>query len=153
MSDNLTPMMKQYRDAKAELPADCILLFRMGDFYELFFEDAVRAAPLLDVVLTKRAGIPMCGVPYHALDTYLPRLLETGVKAAIAEQMEDPRFAKGLVKRQVTRVITPGTVLDGTVLSPRKNNYLAAISAGKKSYGLASLDISTGEFRTTEIAK
>ena len=153
MSDNLTPMMKQYRDAKAELPADCILLFRMGDFYELFFEDAVRAAPLLDVVLTKRAGIPMCGVPYHALDTYLPRLLETGVKAAIAEQMEDPRFAKGLVKRQVTRVITPGTVLDGTVLSPRKNNYLAAISAGKKSYGLASLDISTGEFRTTEISE
>ncbi|HCE44746.1 MAG TPA: DNA mismatch repair protein MutS [Lentisphaeria bacterium] len=153
MNDNLTPMMRQYREMKAELPKDVILLFRLGDFYEMFFEDAKFAAPILDVTLTKRADVPMCGMPYHAIENYLPRLLEAGVKVAIAEQMEDPRFAKGIVKRKITRVITPGTVTDSCILSPDKNNFLAALSFIKGTYGLASLDISTGDFRTTEFSK
>ncbi len=146
-------MMRQYMDAKSELPHDCILLFRMGDFYEVFFDDAVRAAPLLEIALTKRAGVPMCGVPYHALDTYLPRILDSGVKVAIAEQMEDPKLAKGIVKRAITRVITPGTIVDSSVLSPKKNNFLASLCVEDGKFGLASLDISTGEFRTTELDK
>ncbi|OGV54393.1 MAG: DNA mismatch repair protein MutS [Lentisphaerae bacterium GWF2_50_93] len=146
-------MMRQYREMKAELPKDVILLFRLGDFYEMFFEDAKFAAPILDVTLTKRADVPMCGMPYHAIENYLPRLLEAGVKVAIAEQMEDPRFAKGIVKRKITRVITPGTVTDSCILSPDKNNFLAALSFIKGTYGLASLDISTGDFRTTEFSK
>ncbi|MFZ2656091.1 MAG: DNA mismatch repair protein MutS, partial [Victivallales bacterium] len=153
MNDNLTPMMRQYRDMKAELPKDVVLLFRLGDFYEMFFEDAKFAAPILDVTLTKRADVPMCGLPYHAIENYLPRLLEAGIKVAIAEQMEDPRFAKGIVKRKITRVITPGTVTDACILSPEKNNFLAALSFIKGTYGLASLDISTGDFRTTEFSK
>jgi len=153
MNDNLTPMMRQYREMKGELPKDVILLFRLGDFYEMFFEDAKFAAPILDVVLTKRTEIPMCGIPYHAVENYLPLLLKAGLKVAIAEQMEDPRFAKGIVKRKITRVITPGTVTDSCILSPGKNNFLAALSFDKGIYGLASLDISTGDFRTTEFEK
>ena len=145
-------MMKQYRLVKAEIPGDAILLFRLGDFYEMFFEDASRAAPLLDIALTKRAGVPMCGVPFHALDNYLPRLLDAGVKVAIAEQIEDPKLARGIVKRAVTRVITPGTVLDSSVLMPGKNNFLAAACQDKKNWGLACLDISTGDFRLTELS-
>ncbi|MEI6422373.1 MAG: DNA mismatch repair protein MutS, partial [Lentisphaerota bacterium] len=136
---------------KDGLPKDVILLFRLGDFYELFFEDAKFAAPILDVTLTKRAGTPMCGIPYHALENYMPRLLEAGIKVAIAEQIEDPRLAKGIVKRKVTRVITPGTVTDSCILTPERNNYLAALSLNKGVYGLASIDISTGDFRTTEV--
>ncbi|NOY80693.1 MAG: DNA mismatch repair protein MutS [Kiritimatiellaeota bacterium] len=149
----LTPAMRQYMQAKKETPADAILLFRMGDFYELFFDDAKRAAPLMDVVLTQRAGVPMCGVPYHALETYVARLLEGGVKVAIAEQVEDPKLAKGLVKRAVTRVITPGTVLDGQGLNAGRNNFLAAVSVGARGrFGMAMLDVTTGEFRVTELA-
>jgi DNA mismatch repair protein MutS len=151
MNDNLTPMMRQYREMKDGLPKDVILLFRLGDFYELFFEDAKFAAPILDVTLTKRAGTPMCGIPYHALENYMPRLLEAGIKVAIAEQIEDPRLAKGIVKRKITRVITPGTVTDSCILKPERNNYLAALSFSKGVYGLASVDISTGDFRTTEV--
>jgi DNA mismatch repair protein MutS len=151
MNENLTPMMRQYREMKDGLPKDVILLFRLGDFYELFFEDAKFAAPILDVTLTKRAGTPMCGIPYHALENYMPRLLEAGIKVAIAEQIEDPRLAKGIVKRKVTRVITPGTVTDSCILTPERNNYLAALSLNKGVYGLASIDISTGDFRTTEV--
>ena len=143
--------MRQYREMKDGLPKDVILLFRLGDFYELFFEDAKFAAPILDVTLTKRAGTPMCGIPYHALENYMPRLLEAGIKVAIAEQIEDPRLAKGIVKRKVTRVITPGTVTDSCILTPERNNYLAALSLNKGVYGLASIDISTGDFRTTEV--
>ncbi len=153
IDNKITPMMRQYLTAKGEIPKDCILLFRLGDFYEIFFDDAVKAAPLLEVVLTKRAGVPMCGVPYHALDTYLPRLLEAGVKVAVAEQMEDPKLAKGIVKRAVTRIITPGTIIEGAVLAPNRNNFLASLSFINGIFGLASLDISTGEFRTTEIEK
>ncbi|MDD5729209.1 MAG: DNA mismatch repair protein MutS [Victivallales bacterium] len=151
MSDlKLTTMMKQYRQSKNDIPKDAILLFRMGDFYEMFFDDADRASSILNITLTKRAGVPMAGFPYHSLDKHLPALLKSGVKVAIAEQMEDPKFAKGLVKRLITRIITPGTVIDGAALLPDKNNFLTAITGGNKKLGLASLDISTGEFKITE---
>ena len=147
--DKLTPMMRQYREAKAQIPPDAILLFRLGDFYEMFFEDAEKASAIMELVLTKRAGVPMCGFPYHALDSQLPRLLAANVKVAIAEQMEDPRFATGIVKREITRIITPGTVVDSSALDPSVNNFLCALVCGKNgdAWSLAELDISTGEFR------
>ena len=152
MSDiTLTPMMKQYRAAQKEIPPDAILLFRLGDFYEMFFEDAEKASRLLDITLTKRQGYPMAGFPWHALDSHLPKLIAAGVKVAIAEQMEDPKVAQGIVKRQITRIITPGTVTDASALKPEVNNFLAALAIGKERFGLASLDISTGEFRVTEL--
>ena len=129
---NMTPMMKQYLQVKSEVPDGAILLFRLGDFYEMFFDDAVRAAPILDVVLTRRAGYPMCGVPYHAVESYLPKLLDAGVKVAIAEQMEDPKLAKGIVQRAITRVITPGAILDSTFLKPENNNFLCSVCSGPK---------------------
>ncbi len=142
--------MKQYREAKAEIPEDTLLLFRLGDFYEMFFEDAERGSKAMELTLTRRAGVLMCGFPYHALDAQLPKLLSQNIKVAIAEQMEDPRFATGIVKRQITRVITPGTVMDNTVLNPLRNNFLAALAVDKKGkWALALLDISTGDFRVT----
>ena len=148
----LTPMMQQYRQAKAELPADVLLLFRLGDFYEMFFDDAVRGSKLLDIVLTRRQGVPMAGIPFHALQNYLPRLLEAGLKVAVAEQMEDPRFAKGLVKREITQVITPGTVLDSALLTAGRSNFLVSVCRGKKgAFGVASLELSTAAFRLTQI--
>ncbi|MBR2356637.1 MAG: DNA mismatch repair protein MutS [Lentisphaeria bacterium] len=146
----LTPMMQQYRAAKSEIPADAILLFRLGDFYEMFFEDAVKASAIMELTLTKRQGYPMCGFPWHALDAQLPRLLNAGVKVAIAEQLEDPKLAKGIVKRAITRIITPGTVIDSSVLKPQMSNFLAALNWEKKRCALAALDISTGEFNVTE---
>jgi len=148
----LTPMMKQYMDVKAGIPEDAVLLFRMGDFYEMFFKDAETTSRILDITLTKRGGVPMSGVPYHALETYLPRLLEAGVKVAIAEQVEDPKEAKGIVRREVARIITPGTVMDSTVLSPKQNNFLISLAYSKGNYGLGCLDISTGDLRVTELA-
>lgn len=150
MEENLTPMMRQYREAKAAIPPDAVLLFRLGDFYEEFFEDAERVSSVLELTLTKRQGVPMCGFPYHALENYLPRLVAAGVKVAIAEQMEDPKLAQGIVKRQVTRIITPGTIIDNALLNPTCNNYLTALVSGRDRSALASLDISTGEFRVTE---
>ena len=154
MSDdkNLTPMMKQYLQVKAEAPKDAVLLFRMGDFYEMFFNDAKIASPVLEIALTARAGSPMCGIPFHALDVYLPKLLEAGLKVAIAEQQEDPALAKGIVKRGITRVITPGSVIDGPLLKPGDNNFLCAFlcAPAKKIYALAWLDISTGEFNAAQ---
>ena len=149
-TSGLTPAMRQYMQAKQELSEDTILLFRMGDFYELFFEDARTAAPLMDIVLTARAGVPMCGVPYHAVRTYISRILAGGLKVAIAEQIEDPKLAKGLVKRDITQIITPGTLLDDTLLSAAKSNFLLALCPGKERYGLALLDLSTGDFRLSE---
>lgn len=147
MSDNLTPMMRQYREAKAAIPADAVLLFRLGDFYEEFFEDAERVSKTLELVLTRRQGVPMCGFPYHALESYLPRLVAAGLKVAIAEQMEDPRLAKGIVKRQVTRIITPGTITDQGMLDSGCNNFLVAVNGDQKgTLALAALDVSTGEF-------
>ena len=149
---NLTPMMKQYLQVKADAPKDAILLFRLGDFYEMFYDDAHRASPILEIALTKRAGYPMCGIPYHAIDNYLPKLLDAGMKVAIAEQTEDPALAKGIVKRSITRVITPGTVIDSSVLNPRKNNFLCALTCSKDSYGFAWLDISTADFKAAELS-
>ena len=152
MSDiKLTPMMKQYQQSKNEIPDDAILLFRMGDFYEMFFEDASKASAIMNITLTKRGGVPMAGFPYHSLEKHLPVLLKAGVKVAIAEQMEDPKLAKGLVKRQITRIITPGTVIDAAALMPDKNNFLVSVVSVKNKTGLASLDISTGEFKVTEL--
>ena len=128
-----TPMMQQYRDAK-ELAGDALLLFRMGDFYELFFEDAKTAARVLGLTLTSRDKgenpIPMAGFPYHQLDSYLGKLIAAGYRAAVCEQVEDPKLAKGLVRREVTRVVSPGTLTDDALLDPRESNYLAAVVSG-----------------------
>ena len=146
----LTPAMRQYMEAKKGLPEKTILLFRMGDFYELFFDDAKTAAPVMEVILTARAGVPMCGVPYHALKSYVTKLLEGGYKVAIAEQLEDPKLAKGLVKRDVTQIITPGTCMEDTMLHSGQSNFLISMAQNKELYGLAVMDLSTGDFRVTE---
>lgn len=153
---NLTPAMKQYVEIKRKYP-DCILLYRMGDFYELFFEDAQIAAPVLEITLTSRNkekedSVPLCGFPYHAAAGYIARLVEKGFKVAICEQVEDPKLAKGIVKREVIRVITPGLVVDEENLDAGENNYLACVFADKNNYGLAFLDISTGEFQVSEFS-
>lgn len=155
MSDASTPLMRQYNSIKQQVPG-MLLLFRLGDFYELFFEDAVTAARELEITLTSRnkekgAAIPMCGVPYHAAEGYIARLIQKGHRVAICDQMEDPRFAKKLVKREITRVVTPGTVMDAALIRPRENNYLAAVARAGSRTGLAHVDISTGEFRVTEL--
>lgn len=151
----LTPMMKQYLEIK-ENYKDCILFFRLGDFYEMFFDDAIVASREMEVTLTgKNCGeperAPMCGVPYHAADTYIARLVEKGYKVAICEQMEDPATAKGIVQREVIRIITPGTVLSPTMLSENENNYLASVFMAPEGAGLAYCDISTGELYATVI--
>lgn len=148
-----TPMVAQYKRIKAQ-HQDKILFFRLGDFYEMFFEDAEIAARELEITLTGRdAGkgkrMPMCGVPYHAADTYIARLLEKGYKVAICEQVEDPRTSTGLVKREVTRIVTPGTFLDPQVMEAKKNNYLAAVAQYGTSLGLAYIDAGTGDFKVT----
>lgn len=155
----VTPMMRQYQEVKAEYP-DCLLFFRLGDFYELFFEDAKIAAQALNIVLTARDGgqgekVPMCGVPYHSVDNYLSRLIEQGHKVAICEQLEDPKTAKGIVKRGVIRVVTPGTVIEENMLNEKQHNYLAACwkdvrRSGSPGFGLAYVDISSGEFSATQ---
>jgi DNA mismatch repair protein MutS len=143
-----TPMMKQYQEAKRACP-EALLLFRMGDFYELFHDDAKTAARVLNLALTSRDkgenGTPMAGFPHHQLESYLGRLIAAGFRAAVCEQVEDPKLAKGLVKREVTRVVTPGTITDDALLDPRASNYLAAVSPGDP-VGLAWVEISTGRF-------
>jgi DNA mismatch repair protein MutS len=151
---NLTPAMKQYVEIKEKYP-DCILFYRMGDFYEMFFEDALTAAPLLEITLTSRNkgkedSVPLCGFPYHAASSYIAKLVEKGFKVAICEQVEDPKKAKGIVKREVIRVITPGLVLDEENLAAGENNYLSCICLQKDILGLAFLDITTGEFQISE---
>ncbi|PIY60453.1 DNA mismatch repair protein MutS, partial [Candidatus Woesearchaeota archaeon CG_4_10_14_0_8_um_filter_47_5] len=182
MARRLTPAMQQFMDIKKEHP-DCILFFRMGDFYETFFEDARVASKELEITLTKRGrtpadkDIPLAGIPYHALDSYLYKLTRKGYKVAIVEQLEDPKFAKGVVKRGLIRIVTPGTVLESKELDTRKNNFVMAIAplgqeepgaggiekrragtgdtrtelTGAESYGIAFSDISTGEFLTTSV--
>ena len=145
----LTPMMAQYRRIKAELPKDALLLFRLGDFYELFFEDAQIGAQLLNVALTRRGVIPMCGIPYHAANGYIARLLKAGRKVAICDQMEDARPGQ-LVKREVTQILSPGTHFDERMLVADRNNFLAAVCAFGKSLGLALVDLTTGNFKSTE---
>ena len=135
-------MMRQYLALKREIPQGAILMFRLGDFYEMFGEDALAASPILGATLTQRNGSPMCGVPYHALNSYLAKLIRAGKTAALCDQVEDPKFAKGLVRREITRIVTPGTVTEDGLLDETANNYVAAVSG----LGLALLDLSTGEF-------
>ena len=154
---SVTPMMQQYLDTKAEYK-DCILFFRLGDFYEMFFDDARTASRELELTLTgKDCGLseraPMCGVPYHAVDTYVEKLIERGYKVAICEQMEDPALAKGLVKRAVTRIITPGTVIEPAMLDEKANNFLLSVCFVADRAGLAFADVSTGEFYVHEITQ
>ena len=149
-----TPMMRQYREAKAAHP-EAILFFRMGDFYEMFGDDAVLASRELDITLTARSAgeegkVPMCGVPYHAVENYIARLIDKGYRVAICEQMEDPKTVKGLVKRDIIRIISPGTVVENSLLPEGNHNYLAALFSRKGDWGFCYTDISTGEFKATE---
>ncbi|WP_027398585.1 DNA mismatch repair protein MutS [Anaerovorax odorimutans] len=151
----LTPMMQQYMQIK-EKHQDCILFFRLGDFYEMFFEDAITASKEMEVTLTgKNCGLeekaPMCGVPHHSADTYIAKLVNKGYKVAICEQVEDPALAKGIVKREVIQIITPGTVVSQTMLNEKENNYLASVYIDEKGAGIAFCDVSTGELNTTEL--
>ena len=150
----LTPAMRQYLEIKEKYP-DCIIFCRMGDFYEIFFEDAVTAAKVLEITLTSRNkgkedSVPLCGVPYHSAAPYISRLVEKGFKVAVCEQVEDPREAKGIVKREVVKIVTPGLQTDPANLPAKENHFLAGISLRDKVHGLAFLDLSTGEFRVTE---
>ena len=151
----LTPMMKQFFDLKAKHP-DALMLFRCGDFYETYAEDAVAAAKILGITLTKRNNggnredTEMAGFPHHALDTYLPKLIRAGRRVAICDQLEDPKLTKTLVKRGITELVTPGVAMGDNVLNYKENNFLAAIHFGKTACGVAFLDISTGEFLTGE---
>ncbi len=149
---NLTPGMKQYHEAKTAHP-DCLIMLRMGDFYEMFYEDAATASRELEITLTSRGKgekkAPLAGIPFHALETYLGRLVKKGYKVAIIEQLEDPKKAKGLVKRGLIRIVTPGTVIESTILDEKENNYLAALTVSGNLFALAWCDVSTGEFSAT----
>src|ERR1700733_5912330 len=147
----MTPMMQQYQDAKERHPG-MLLLFRMGDFYELFNEDAETAARVLGLTLTSRdKTVPMAGFPHHQLDQYLQKLLHLGYRAAVCDQVEDPAAAKGLVKREVTRVVTPGTVTEDDLLDPRTSNHLVALAPEGPAIGLAWAELSTGQFFAAEV--
>src|SRR5438034_4009411 len=148
----LTPMLEQYFEIKRQVP-DAILFYRLGDFYEMFFEDAERAAPLLDLVLTARHKggeneAPMCGVPYHAADAYIAKLIKQGFRVALCEQVEDPAAAKGLVKREIVRVFTPGTATESAIVE-RETCYLLSLVPNGERLGAAYLDVSTGDFFVT----
>jgi len=151
----LTPMMQQYMETKAQYK-DCILFYRLGDFYEMFFEDALTVTKELEITLTgKNCGLeeraPMCGVPYHSVEGYLNRLVQKGYKVAICEQVEDPKLAKGIVKREVVRIVTPGTNLNTQALDASKNNYIMCIVYIDDQYGLAVADVTTGDYFVTEL--
>jgi len=146
----LTPMMTQYRRIKGELPKDALLLFRLGDFYEMFFEDAQTGAQILNLALTARNGVPMCGLPHHASNAYIGRLLKAGRKVAICDQLEEARPGK-LVKREVTQILSPGTHFDERMLVAERNNFLAAVCPRGRTFGLALVDLTTGDFPTTEV--
>ena len=155
LSDH-TPMMQQYLKLKAQHP-DILLFYRMGDFYELFYDDAKRASQLLDISLTKRGAsagepIPMAGIPHHAVENYLAKLVNQGESVAICEQIGDPATTKGPVERKVVRIVTPGTISDEALLQERQDNLLAAIWQDSKGFGYATLDISSGRFRLSEPA-
>ena len=156
VQSQLSPMMQHYMETKKQYP-DCVLFYRLGDFYEMFFDDALTVSKELEITLTgKECGLPerapMCGVPFHAVDSYLNRLVQKGYKVAIAEQMEDPKQAKGLVKREVIRVVTPGTITSAQALDETKNNYLMVIVCTDGGYGVSTADISTGDFLVTEVS-
>src|SRR5258706_14808287 len=144
-------MMRQYRDVKRRFP-DYLLLFRLGDFYEMFFEDAEAGARLLQITLTSRQNMPMAGIPHHAADGYIARLVKAGRKIAVCEQMEAPAKGKKLLRRDVVRVITPGTITDTAYLTGGVNNFLLAMTRGREGTGIALVDVSTGEFWAGEDA-
>ena len=151
----LSPMMQQYMRLKEQNP-DTLLFFRVGDFYEMFFDDAITTSRELELTLTgKECGLseraPMCGVPHHAIDTYVSRLVEKGYRVAIGEQMQDPALAKGLVERDIIRIITPGTLTDASVIGERRNNFLCAVCVQGKRVGLSWCDVSTGEFYAQQL--
>src|SRR5205085_1917529 len=150
MTDPLTPMMQQYGRLRGSVPADVLLLFRLGDFYELFFEDAREAASLLNVALTKRNGVPMCGVPYHAAQNYIAKLIKAGKRVAICDQTSEPQPGK-IVTRDITQIISAGTVSEFDLLEPKRANYLAAIYEHEGAFGLAYADLTTGEFRLLQV--
>jgi len=152
---NITPMIKQYLEVKGKYP-DAILFYRMGDFYEMFFEDAKLASQILDITLTSRDknkedSVPLCGIPYHAASSYIQKLVDRGYKVAICEQMEDASQAKGLVRREVIRIVSPGMVLEDELLQPKANNFLMALVPGEAPFGMAFLDASTGDFLAAEV--
>lgn len=149
-----TPMMRQYLEIKSQYP-DAILFFRLGDFYEMFLDDAVTASKVLDITLTARNKgaadeIPLCGIPYHSAQPYIAKLVEQGHKVAVCEQVEDPKEVKGIVRREVVRIVTPGVVMENDLLTPDENNYLLVVSRSNSGFGVSTLDISTGEFRVTQ---
>src|SRR5438045_5193793 len=150
MADALTPMMQQYRRVVGGIPADTLLLFRLGDFYELFFEDAKEASVLLNVALTKRNGVPMCGVPYHAAQTYIAKLIKAGRRVAICDQTSEPQPGK-IVSRDITQIISAGTVSELNLLDAKRANYLGAVYTDEGRFGFAYTDLTTGEFRLTEL--
>ncbi len=150
MIEKDTPMMKQFKKIKEKHP-DAFLFFRCGDFYEMFGSDAVEASSILDITLTKRGDIPMCGVPYHAVDVYIAKMIKSGNKIAICEQLEDPKLVKGIVKRDVTQVITPGTLIEENILSNKSNNFLFALNIKGLYIEISYLDLSTGDFEVNEI--
>ena len=155
MAEELSPMMQNYLQTKEQYK-DCILFYRLGDFYEMFFDDAILASRELEITLTGRAcgmteKAPMCGVPFHAAEIYISRLIAKGHKVAICEQLEDPKTAKGIVKRDVIRVVTPGTVIESNMLDEKKNNYIMSIYKSGLYYGIAICDISTGDFHASQI--
>src|SRR5216110_2492489 len=149
MQDALTPMMQQYRRLRSSIPGDTLLLFRLGDFYELFFEDAKEASALLNVALTKRNEVPMCGVPYHAAQSYIAKLIKAGRRVAICDQTGEPQPGK-IVSRDITQIISAGTVSEFDLLEAKRANYLGAIYADGAVYGFAYADLSTGELRLTQ---
>ena len=153
--EKVSPMMQHYLQTKAEYK-DCILFYRLGDFYELFFDDAKVASKELELTLTGKAcGLeeraPMCGVPFHAVDSYLTKLVSRGYKVAICEQTEDPKLAKGIVKRDVTRIVTPGTNLNMQSLEETKNNYIMSVLYSPDSIGISIADVTTGDYYLTEV--
>src|SRR5213083_253069 len=150
MADVLTPMMQQYRRLRGSIPADTLLLFRLGDFYELFFEDATEAARLLNVALTKRNGVPMCGVPYHAAPNYITKLIKAGRRVAICDQTSEPQPGK-IVTHDITQIISAGTVSDLDLLEAKRANYVGAVYADSGIFGFAYADLSTGEFRIIQM--
>src|SRR5216110_3390892 len=150
MADVLTPMMQQYRRLRGSIPVDTLLLFRLGDFYELFFEDATEAAHLLNVTLTKRNGVPMCGVPYHAAPNYITKLIKAGRRVAICDQTSEPQPGK-IVSRDITQIISAGTVSDLDLLQAKRANYLGAVFGDGTVFGFAYADLSTGEFRVAQL--
>ena len=153
MAKKETPLMTQYNTIKAKYP-DALLLFRVGDFYETFGQDAIKTSQILGIVLTKRANgeghIELAGFPHHSVDSYLPKLVRAGMRVAICDQLEDPKMVKGIVKRGVTELVTPGVTFNEQVLNSKKNNFLLSLHKEKEKFGIALVDVSTGEFLVAE---